>query len=64
MAPFNISGQPAMSLPLHRSDAGLPIGVQLVAAPWREDVLLNVAAELETAAPWPTAPVLPGETTG
>jgi amidase len=50
--PFNISGQPAISLPLHWSDGGLPIGVQLVAAYGREDVLVRVAAQLEQAAPW------------
>ncbi len=50
--PFNVSGQPAISLPLHWSSTGLPIGVQLVAAPNREDVLIQVAAQLEAAAPW------------
>jgi amidase len=50
--PFNLSGQPAISLPLHWNTAGLPIGVQLVAAYGREDVLVRIAAELETAAPW------------
>ncbi len=49
---FNISGQPAISLPLGWSDDGLPIGVQLVAAYGREDVLIRVAAQLETAHPW------------
>jgi amidase len=50
--PFNMSGQPAISLPLHWSDGGLPIGVQLVAAYGREDVLVRVAAQLEAAHPW------------
>jgi amidase len=49
---FNVSGQPAISLPLHVNDAGLPIGIQLVAAYGREDLLIAVAAQLEQAAPW------------
>ncbi|HUS42892.1 MAG TPA: amidase [Ilumatobacteraceae bacterium] len=49
---FNASGQPAISLPLHWNDAGLPIGVQLVAAYGREDMLIRIAAQLEAAAPW------------
>ena len=51
-AQFNLSGQPAISLPLHWSGDGLPVGVQLVAPLGREDVLLRVAAQLEQAAPW------------
>ncbi len=50
--PFNASGQPAISLPLHQNPDGLPVGVQLVAAYGREDVLVRVAAQLEAAAPW------------
>ena len=49
---FNITGQPAISLPTATSADGLPIGVQLVAAFGREDVLIRVAAQVETAAPW------------
>ena len=51
-APFNVTGQPAMSLPMYWSSAGLPIGVQLVAASGREDLLIRVAAQLEAARPW------------
>jgi amidase len=50
--PFNMSGQPAVSLPLHRNDEGLPIGIQLAAAYGREDILIRVASQLESAHPW------------
>ena len=50
--PFDITGQPAISLPLSWNRDDLPIGVQLVAAYGREDVLLRVAAQLENAQPW------------
>jgi amidase len=48
----NMTGEPAISLPLHWNDDGLPIGVQLMAAYGREDLLLRVAAQLEAARPW------------
>src|SRR5690606_29873197 len=47
--PFNASGQPAISLPLHRTAGGLPVGVQLVADYAREDLLIRIAAQLEGA---------------
>ena len=50
--PFNVTGQPAISLPLHISADGLPIGVQFVAAAGREDVLLRLAAQLEAELRW------------
>jgi amidase len=51
-APFNITGQPAMSVPLYYAASGLPIGVQLAASPYREDVLIRLAAQLEAERPW------------
>jgi amidase len=50
--PFNVTGQPAISLPAGRTTEGLPIGVQLAADHGREDVLLAVAAQVERARPW------------
>lgn len=51
-APFNVSGQPSISLPLHMAPSGLPVGVQLVPGPWQEALALRVAAQLEQALPW------------
>lgn len=50
---FNLNGLPAISLPVHQAtDTGLPIGAQVVAAPFQEGMLLRVAAQLESALPW------------
>jgi Asp-tRNA(Asn)/Glu-tRNA(Gln) amidotransferase A subunit family amidase len=48
----NVTGQPAMSLPLHWSEDGLPLGVQLVGRAFAEATLIRVAAQLERARPW------------
>ena len=50
--PFNVTGQPAVSLPLYWNAGGLPIGSHLVAAFGREDLLIQVAAQIEAARPW------------
>jgi amidase len=50
--PFDITGEPAVSLPLHWSDDDLPVGVQFIAPYGREDVLIRLAAQLEQACPW------------
>jgi len=49
---FNTTGQPAASLPIGMSTAGLPIGVQIGAGPGREDLLVRLAGQIERAAPW------------
>ena len=49
---FNVTGQPAISLPIHRTADNLPIGVQLVGAYGREDLLIRIAAQLEAAVGW------------
>ncbi len=49
---FNATGQPAISLPLHMSESGLPIGMQLVGGFGHESMLLRLSAQLEQALPW------------
>jgi Asp-tRNA(Asn)/Glu-tRNA(Gln) amidotransferase A subunit family amidase len=44
---FNLLGTPAVAVPFGRSNEGLPIGVQIVARPWEEELVLAVAAEME-----------------
>ncbi len=48
----NITGQPAMTLPLHWNDEGLPVGIHFIAGYGREDVLIRLASQLEEALPW------------
>ena len=50
--PWNVTGLPALSLPLHQSPAGLPVGVQLIAGAWQEGTLLQLGTQLEAASPW------------
>jgi amidase len=51
-AVFNVTGQPAISLPLFHGDDGLPLGIQLAGRPADETTLLSLAAQLEAARPW------------
>ena len=51
-APFNMTGQPAVSLPLHQTEDGLPVGIQCIAPYAREDLLIQIGAQLENALPW------------
>jgi amidase len=48
----NVTGQPAIALPLYQGEDGLPTAVQLIGPPAREEVLLGLAAQLERALPW------------
>jgi amidase len=51
-AMYNITGQPAVNLPLHWTDGGLPIGVMLAGPMGGEGLLISLSAQLETARPW------------
>lgn len=56
----NVTGSPAVSLPLYAHEDGLPLGVQLIGRPAQEGALLALAAQLEAAAPWaPRRPAMP-----
>lgn len=56
LVPFNLVRYPAMTVPAGRSADGLPIGVQLAAAPGGEGLLISAAAHLERLCPWPVTP--------
>jgi Asp-tRNA(Asn)/Glu-tRNA(Gln) amidotransferase A subunit family amidase len=47
--PISFIGLPVVAAPIWTNGAGLPIGVQIIAAPWREDLVLRVARQLERA---------------
>ena len=49
---WNVTGQPAISLPLFHGDDGLPVGVQLVGTPADDTILLTLAGQLEQTVPW------------
>jgi amidase len=48
----NVTGLPAASLPLHWTEEGVPVGVQLTAGPWDEATLIQLSSQLEQALPW------------
>jgi amidase len=50
--PWNVTGLPAASYPVYQAASGLPVGVQVVGGPWREDLVLQVGRQLEQAMPW------------
>jgi amidase len=51
-APYNVTGQPGIALPLHWTSDGLPLGIQLISRYGGEDMLIRVASQIEAAAPW------------
>ena len=50
--PINVTGQPAVSMPLHQSGGGLPVGVHLIGPPGDDELLISLAGQLERARPW------------
>jgi len=51
-AVYNVSGQPAVNVPLHQNAAGLPIGVMLAGRMGEEATLISLSAQIEAARPW------------
>lgn len=57
LTPFNLFGMPGLAVPFGLDESGLPVGVQLVAKPWDEELLLEIGAQLEAArGPFPAPP--------
>ena len=63
-ASVNLTGQPAISLPVYQGDDGLPLGVQLIGPPLSEGLLLSIAQQLETTQRWPDRRPTTAEKTG
>jgi Asp-tRNA(Asn)/Glu-tRNA(Gln) amidotransferase A subunit family amidase len=55
--PFNLTGQPAMSVPMGAAENGLPVGLQIVGRRFEDDLVLRAAAAWERIAPWPRPPL-------
>lgn len=51
-APYNVTGQPSITVPINWTEDGLPIGIQLVGRPNDEETIISLAASLEQAEPW------------
>jgi amidase len=49
---WNVTGLPAISIPVYMAPSGLPVGVQLIAGPWQDATVLQLAAQVERALPW------------
>ena len=58
--PANLTGQPAMSVPMGAAEAGLPVGLQITGRRFEDDVVLRAASAWERIAPWPRPPALAG----
>jgi len=58
VTPFNLLGLPGMVIPYGMTDDGLPVGIQLVGRPWEEELILDIAIQLEQARdPFPSPPI-------
>jgi len=58
VTPFNLLGLPGMVIPYGMTDDGLPVGIQLIGRPWEEELILDIAIQLEQArGPFPAPPL-------